>query len=67
MDGDGTEPVVVVDGGLGRGEVGCSGEGVDVCEVDVRIIDLDVGEVGGGVSVEIEGRHCDIGGGVGAE
>ena len=55
MDGYGTKPVVFVDGGLGRREVGCGGEGVDVGEVDVGVVDVDIGEFGGGVSVEIEG------------
>ena len=66
MDGNGTKPIVVVDGGSGRGEVGSGGEGVDIGEVDVGVIDFDIGEVGGGVGVEIEGRHCDVGGDGGA-
>ena len=66
VDGYGTKPVIVVDGGSGRREVGCGGEGVDVGEIDVGIVDVDFGEVGGGISVEIEGRHCDIGSGSGA-
>ena len=61
MDGYGTKPVVVIDGGLGRGEVGCGGEGVNITEVDVGVVDFDIGEVGGGVGVEVEGRHCDDG------
>ena len=63
MDRDGAEPIVVVDGGSGGREVGCSGEGVDITEVDVGVVDFDIGEVSGGVGVEIEGRHFDVGSG----
>ena len=63
MDGNGAEPVVVVDGGSGGREVGRCCKCVDVGEINVRVIDLNVGEVGGGVSVEVEGRHNDVGGG----
>ena len=65
VDGYGTKPVVIVGGGLGRGEVGCSGEGVDVGEVNVGIVDVDIREFGGGVGVEVEGRHGDVGSGSG--
>ena len=70
MDGDGTKPIVG-DGSGGRGEVGSGDPGIDVAEVEVVVVDLweieveevESSEVGGGIGVEIEGRHCDIGGG----
>ena len=66
VDGYGAKPVVIIDGGSGGREVGCCCECVDVSEIDVGVIDLDVGEVGGGVGVEIKGRHGGVGSGGGA-